>query len=402
MRTLAWPLEGEEFASALSALRFGHCKWDLYQRGKRSILPDAIVLSAAEHDTLVSVSEGLWRSLRAIEEAACADPEALDLLGVPPELFGALARQRAGHPRVSRCDFHRTVDGSFAISEFNEDVPSGFIESVGIQTVLAAEWAERFAGLRFAGDLRAALVAALSPHPRVGMIFPTAYSEDLQHVAAVAGWLEAAGHATVLGSPANLVMEGEVATLFGEPVDALFRCFPGEWIAALPNVADWERACAAVPMMNPLSALVAQSKRFYALAADPRWPVADETRALLATYLGASLHLEAVPRETLLAERERWVLKGAFGRMGDSVCIGSELEPAQWERALDAAFVEPGRFAVQERFDTAPMWFSDGIGYATIGAFLVDGRFCGYFSRVAKTPLIGYEAGHVATLVEVP
>jgi hypothetical protein len=193
-----------------------------------------------------------------------------------------------------------------------------------------------------------------------------------------------------------------VATLFGEPVDALFRCFPGEWIAALPNVADWERASAAVPMMNPLSALVAQSKRFYALAADPRWALADETRAQLATYLGASLHLEAVPREMLVAERERWVLKGAFGRMGDSVCLGSELEPAQWERALDAAFVEPGRFAVQERFDTAPMWFSDGIGYATIGAFLVDGRFCGYFSRVAKTPLIGYEAGHVATLVEVP
>jgi hypothetical protein len=37
--------------------------------------------------------------------------------------------------------------------------------------------------------------------------------------------------------------------------------------------------------------------------------------------------------------------------------------------------------------------------YPAVGAFVVNGRFAGYYSRVAPRPLITHEAYHVATLV---
>jgi hypothetical protein len=54
---------------------------------------------------------------------------------------------------------------------------------------------------------------------------------------------------------------------------------------------------------------------------------------------------------------------------------------------------------VQERFEVAPLAFSVGPLYPTIGAYVVNGSFAGYYSRVAPRPFLDHEALHVATLV---
>jgi glutathionylspermidine synthase len=401
VKTRAWPLDGAEVEEVFRTLRLRHCKWDIYHRGSPNVLADAIVLSEDEHAELVDIAEGIWRALREVEAAVCADRDRLRRVGISPELIPMVTEARADSPRLSRCDFHLTRDGQWQISELNEDGPSGLVESAGLQAVLLAGWAARFEGLRIAGDLERALRDALAPFARVGLVYPTAYSEALQHVALVAGWLEQAGQRAIMGSPANLVMEGEHATLFGERVDALFRYFPGEWIADLPNADDWTRASPRVPMLNSMSALVAQSKRFYAAAADEAMPVAAPSRALIAAYIPATRYFEDCARDDLLAERERWVLKAAFGRAGDAVRLGIGSPPETWARALDSARDDEERcFAVQQYFDAAPLWFSDGLRYATVGVLLVDGKFAGYYSRAARHPVINYDASHVPTLVE--
>jgi hypothetical protein len=59
-------------------------------------------------------------------------------------------------------------------------------------------------------------------------------------------------------------------------------------------------------------------------------------------------------------ERERWVLKRAFGRMGDSVVIGALCTPAEWERAVAEALRTPGEFCMQERFAVRSVPFGVG------------------------------------------
>jgi hypothetical protein len=99
-------------------------------------------------------------------------------------------------------------------------------------------------------------------------------------------------------------------------------------------------------------------------------------------------------------ERDRWVLKRAFGRMGDSVVIGALSPRASGRRAEWRPLRAPGDFCVQERFVVRPLHFEAGPLYPAIGAFLVNGRFAGYYSRAAPEPLITHEAYHVPTLVQ--
>jgi hypothetical protein len=203
----------------------------------------------------------------------------------------------------------------------------------------------------------------------------------------------------VLCSPAHLRWRKGRAEFLGEPVDMALRFYPGEWFKYLPNLAEWQRAVPALRMMNPLRHLVRQSKRLFV-----RWAVPDllsaEDLAFVRDHAPLSGFFEPEPRARWQEEQSRWVLKEAFGRMGDTVVIGGLVSTAEWNRALDEAARRPRDFLMQERFQVAPLEFQEGPLYPALGGFLVNGRFAGYYSRAAATPLITHEAYHVATIVE--
>ena len=402
MRTMAWPMEPDEVMRVLRAIQFRYFKWDIFHRGDTSIMPDALVLSPQEHQMLVDTAQSVWAALREVEDAVRKDVELLEAVAVPETLRQAIVEQRPHNPRVTRCDFHLTEKGRWVISEFNDDVPSGFGEAVGLAQELPRQFSDRFQGLRFAGDLQGAIVDSLSEWKSIGFIHATGYSEDLQHVALVEEWLRQAGHDTAIGSPANMHVEEGQAFVFDSPVDAIFRYYPGEWLAELPNVGDWTEAAQFLPVMNPLSALASQSKRFYAVWNEHDIELSQATRSLLEKYLPPSVYLTSLTRREVLKNPKRWVLKGSFGRMGKTVRIGPLMPKPKWEKAVREAFDAPQIVAAQKRFDTAPLWTSKGMGYATVGVYLVDGQFAGYFSRIDKGPLIHYDSFHVPTLVEIP
>lgn len=400
MRTLPWPLADDEISAVHRRLRRDYCKWDIYHRGQSNLLPDVIVLSDQEHALLVGAAREVWLALRELEARTIEAAPVLTALGVPEALVPLLQESGPASPRISRCDFHLAAGGQWLISEFNEDGPGGYAEAHGLGEVLTSDWGERFQGLAVAGDLRQALVDTLRPFGRIGLVYPTAYTEDLQQIALIADWLRAESLEAVTGSPANLVFEGKQAFVFDQAIDALFRYYPGDWIAELPNLDTWARAARSLPMANNLPALAAQSKRFYAAADHHGLSLSESSRATLARWLPASRYLEPELKERLVTERTQWVIKSAFGRMGDTVRLGIAHSPQAWEEAIDRALADAEPHAIQARFDAAPMWFSSGLGYATIGLFLVDGHFAGYYSRVSPYPLINYDACHVATLVE--
>jgi hypothetical protein len=182
-------------------------------------------------------------------------------------------------------------------------------------------------------------------------------------------------------------------------VDAAFRFYPAEWLPRLPNLDAWLRHGPRLPMMNPVHRLVRQSKLMFGLWNEPADLSAGD-RALLDAHCPLTRRFTPSDVSMLVDERERWVLKRAFGRMGDSVVIGALVSEAVWAASLAEAVRAPAEFCIQERFDVRPLSFEAGVLYPAVGAFLVNGRFAGYYSRVAPQPLITHEAFHVATLVE--
>ena len=86
--------------------------------------------------------------------------------------------------------------------------------------------------------------------------------------------------------------------------------------------------------------------------------------------------------------------------MGDAVVMGSLVPAKEWMAAIREAAKEPASWCVQEHFNVLPLDFEGGPLFPTLGAFVVNGRFAGYYSRAAARPFLTHEALHVATVVQ--
>lgn len=395
MRSTPWNITGGQFHELCRSLSFDYCKWDMYLGGQCRILPESIVLSRETHEHLARVTESFAGLMRRFESRARHDRRLMAELGIEPSLHPLLEAEGACETAFSRADFFLTRDGRWVLSEFNEDVPGGFNESVGIPALLSTSEL----GGQPAGDLRGSLCAAFADCDAVGLIFATAFSEDLQHCAVLARWLNEQGHRTLRASPEHLRQHWYGSRLAGSPVQGIFRFYPGEWFGLLPNLDDWRRALPCLQLMNPLARLLSQSKKSFGL-----WrsgvAVHDADRRLAGQYCPHTEPFDRALLDHYRQQRERLVLKRAFGRMGDAVAVGALCTEQYWAEALIHAAGRPREFALQDRFLVEPMEFASGTLYPTIGVYAVNGRFAGYYSRVASQPFITHEAYHVATVIE--
>lgn len=394
IRTVPWGVSQDQFRDVCLALAFDYCKWDLHLDGQCRLLPESIVLSRDTHAHLVQVTEAFAALMRRFEANVRRDRRLMAELGIDARLFPLLEADCPDTPTFSRADFFLTPDGRWVLSEFNEDVPGGFNEAAGIPALLSAA---ELGGVP-AGNVRRSLCDAFDDCAAVGLVFATAFSEDLQHCSVLARWLRARGHRTVHASPEQLRHHWCGPRLAGVPVQGAFRFYPAEWFGLLSNLNDWRRALPSLRMMNAPLRLVSQSKRGFGL-----WRrgigVHDGDRRLAMQYCPAT---ESFDRTRLLqyrARREHLVLKQAFGRMGDAVLVGALASPERWEEALLYGLRRPRDVAMQERFLVEPLEFESGFLYPTVGVFAVNGRFAGYYSRVAPQPFITHEAYHVATVI---
>jgi glutathionylspermidine synthase len=395
LTTRPWGITPAARSELFRRLRFRYFKWDTYACGGFLVLDEAMVLSRAAHEEVVRTVEALHAGLARFERRVRGDREALRRLAVPDALHPLIAAEEEETLQIARYDLFPTEDGRWMVSEFNEDVPGGFNEAAGIPELLGDPGSD----VRWEGDLRTSFVEAFRDHPSVAFLYATAFSEDLQHMLILERWLAEAGHRTVLASPAHLERGWRGRRVLGTPIDAAFRFYPAEWMPRLPNLATWLRLGPRLPMMNPVHRLVRQSKTMFALWAEERY-LDPADRALLERHCPVTLPFDPARAERLRDERERWVLKRAFGRMGDSVVIGALCTEPEWASAIALACSAPGEFCMQERFAVRTLPFRIGPLYPAVGAFVVNGRFAGYYSRAAARPLLTHEAYHVATLVE--
>lgn len=385
--------------SVRESMIFDHCKWDP-QTGDTAVLcPAPLILERAAADEIARLAEAMSVEILAAERAIVASPSALSELGLPGSLrraLGAVGKETthattlsadSASVRVMRFDFHATTEG-WRVSEVNSDVPGGYIESKGLAELMAT----LHPGLAPLGDPVQALVRALPPGARVGLVHATAYTDDRQVMVYLAKHLAATGRDSRLLAPDQVRWhEGVAHTCEGEPLDSIFRFYPAEWLPNLGWRSGWRGFTRAskTPQCNPPTALCSQSKRFPLACAHlnlqlPVWStLTPETRD---------------PRALPASATEEWVLKPALGRVGDGIGIAGVTDAADHQKITRAARRHPAHWAAQRRFHALPWETDTGPRYPCIGIYVINGTAAGAYGRVASRPLIDARAQDVAVL----
>jgi hypothetical protein len=240
-------------------------------------------------------------------------------------------------------------------------------------------------GVRFAPRVRVAIVDL----PGV------ATAPEFELLAAA---FRAAGHPTVVTTPAHLSFDGDRLRVGGEPVDLLYRRFLVDDLRREPaafgsivGAVEARRVC----MVNSLRTALLHCKGIFALLHDPDFPVTDDERAFLRRHVPLTLLVDDAARERVRREPDRWVLKPVDGHGGRGVVLGWAVGRAAWERAVD----EAEGCIVQARVAAPVGAFYDAIEGGVreraidLGPFLVRGRFAGFLCRVVDGALANVSAG---------
>lgn len=389
MRFEPWDLAPDTIGRRLRDLQFTFGKWDLYVEGRGTVAPGALVLTKQEHEFVVDASERLYQVSRQAQEKWPEQADSAQELGVDPWV-AARARDEVPSGFLTRIDFFLTSQG-WRISEFNDDCPGGYNEAIGLPALFGEALPHGVPG-----DLPDALPAWVGRSgSSVGIVYATGYSEDLQVVALLAHLCRGQGLTVVLGSPEQFMMEGGRATLAGQPIDVILRFYPTQWMPLLRARKAWEEAAGRIPVLSPLRTAFTQSKASFGR-------LQPGALGNLAPLIPHSQNLDAELAQQLSADKESWVVKPCSGRMGSGVCVGAAVSTNEWRKVLTGAVRERRTrpFIAQRRFEAIPVVVGGQSRTACVGAYVIDGRFAGYYSRLAKGPVVRHDAANVLTVVE--
>lgn len=407
---------------------------------------NGIVLTPAEHEALVGLTEQFAGIFHKALRVLSSDPSTLERLGFPWVVLELLRREADDTPFIlGRFDFVLDAAGAWQLLEYNADTPSGAREAVIVERLIARSLGTSLqrTGRRLGGALRRAFGAALfhpATAPRdgrsdggrdrpargvretgegadsgelpgrvLGIVTDAGYAEDLGQAVFLARHLAPAlarrGATVVFADIDNLSYTRGRLRLLGRPLDALYRYYPFETLLGRQGFVDLFAAVTdgRLHLLNGLRGLLAQNKGvlawLWAHRADGAVFTAGEQRTIQA-HLPPVRWIDAVsPAE----DRRTLVLKQVFGREGEEVYFGDHLSAADWERCRAW-----GSYVVQQRVDVAPLdaVVRTSVGSAVhtlwpvVGSFVVRRRWAGYYTRLGA-PITTASAKFVGTFCDL-
>lgn len=394
------PLAEPELARALE---HDYLIWDSHVGGERRVDLHPLVLSRAAHRAAVATAVHASRAMDEAAAAAFADPDEAAGYGFHPDVLAlARAADAAGdRGSLARVDLLWSGDG-FLACEINADCPGGHNEAAGLPALArAAGFHRHHDPTTVLEDLADRLVRESggpgSPLGDIAIVFCTAYAEDLQVCAIVERAVRRKGGRTSRMPVTALYSVADSLFARGRRVSVIYRYLPTEYLEGAKNAPAIARAVRAgkVRVVASFAEMFAQSKASFARA----WALLGPER--LEDVIPRTELAPAVTDDELVADRRRWVLKRALGRVGDQVFVGALHDDDDWRAIVRAVREAEGEVWVAQRY--APQvtvgtpW---GERYVTLGVYLLDGVFAGYFARLSPESHASHEALVLPVFVE--
>jgi glutathionylspermidine synthase len=378
--------------------------FDAYVAGARRVDIHPLVLSQEMHAAAVQTAEQVASTVGRVAHGGHSDPteRARYALSADSVRLAAASQESGDDASLVRVDLLLSEEGSWRACEINADCPGGHNESLGLPRLARAAGFEDGADPTHMLESLADRLVSLAARPGeptgvVALMYATAYAEDLQVCAILQRVLARKGTRAILVSPMAPRFDNGELRVGREIVRALYRYFPTEYMDGQSNVDGICRAIreGRVRTLSSFAHMFTQSKYSFARAWAHEPALEGHDRAVLREHVPVSFDVGSQPRDRLAAEREEWVLKRAYGRVGEEVFVGPLMAQEQWLETLDAvcSLRESGQSWIAQRFvRQRPVSTPWGDRFVTLGAYVLDGRFVGYFARVTPQSKVSHDA----------
>ena len=362
--------------------------FDAWVEGERRVNLHPLLLPPALHAQAVEAATSTAALIDRVTQHALDDRDEAALYHFSPDVQRLAQAAHRADDRASlvRVDLLLSENG-WRACEVNADCPGGHNEALGLPHLAqAAGFWQGINPTRLVADLVRTLIDMAGDRGAIALVYATAYAEDLQVCALLQRELRRQGAHAILAAPTALRRRGDRLFIGNDAVAVLYRYFPTEFMEGQRNLDDIVAAVRAKTLrcLSSFSAIYAQSKLAFARAHALARDLASDLRAAL-RFLPATHALSDLPVATLHEDRERWVIKRALGRVGEDVFVGSLLSDEGWKQALTMAGEDQARgevWVAQEFVPQRSIPSPYGPLLATLGAYVLNGRFVGYFARL--------------------
>jgi len=396
------PIPKDKYDEYRLNLIFDCYKWDPQFLDNNTVARYVLVLTEEEHRELQMLTEKLDKETREAEVLINNNPEIAKPLALPRSVKKEIANMKNYEPdthiRLMRYDFHPTIDGKWAVSEVNSDVPGGFAESSLMpKAALNVLNGEDLFFKSFGDVIVQAIQKKVAPKGRIMMVHCTSYSDDRQVMQYLGDRLKAEGfqiiygaadHIRFINNEAYSILEGSEGKL-----DGIFRFTPLEWLTEM-RPKRWQGYFDTVtPSCNHPIAMYAQTKRFPLI-----WDKIEEMGVDLSTWR------ELLP-DTIEVKnskgKEDYIYKPACGRVGEKISIKEACSGDEYKKILADVKKHPKEYLAQKRFSSKPLMGENGQEFhVCLGSYAVDGEHAGYYARISQSPRIDSNAADIPVLIE--
>lgn len=383
-------------------LMFDAYKWDPQFFDSNTIAKQALVITDEEHKELERLTEQLDEETRKAEEVLNKNLKLAKPLALPKKIYKELKKMKNYDPdkhiRLMRYDFHPTIEGKWAVSEVNSDVPGGFAESsIMPQMAIDVLNEKRYWYKNFGDILTNAIIKKVKAKGTIVLVHCTSYSDDRQVIQFLGDKLKQLGFRIIYAAADHLRFKNQEAfsILDGNEgkIDAIIRFTPLEWLIDI-KPKHWEGYFDTItPSCNHPIAIFAQTKRFPLV-----WDQLEKQGIRLSTW--RQLLPETVEVKNAKHKND-YIFKPVCGRVGEKISIKEACKEDEYRKIMADVKKHPKKYLAQKKFNSKPLISEEGESFhVCLGSYSVEGKHAGYYARISKLPRIDSYAADIPVLIE--
>ena len=377
------------------------------------------------------ICETVWSAIQKVKDAAVADPNIVDDLGLT-EIERELVAIDPGYGAVSptaRLDSFLT-QSAYSFVELNGESPAGIayadaaydiFSSLPVMKKFAADYNVR--ALYGKGLLQDVLLSSYQEYlgrkperPPLIAIVDLADVPTVKEFELFRDFFQQSGYPAVICTPQELEFRNDRLSVRGQEIDIVYkRLLVNEYlpiVSEYPALLDAYRA-GAICMVNSFRSKLIHKKALFAVLTNPKHAALFSEKELAAirahvpwTRVVRDEHTDYFGREVNLldfirADGERLVLKPNDDYGGHGITIGWNVDQRGWDEAINNALADDD-YLVQERVSTAreefPALTDDGrIEFAEqlvdLDPLLFNGKVGSAFTRLSFSELANVTSG---------